>query len=481
MQQTFKEVRCGRCGHLYPDVFPMCPRCGGKPKKKSSGILILVLVLAAVLVLGTLGFFAYRHYNKTYHYDLGRELMAKGSFAEAQVAFGIADDYSDARQLLEEAERAEHHLLGVDAFERGELEAAIAEFTQAEGYADSNEMIARCEQGLHFRSGEEAYAAGDADTAIEEFTAAGDWPDAAARLTLARQMKSYQEGLELQARGDLQGALVKFSAAGSYTGTAERITECRYGLGVKAMEAGNYQQALDYFNSTGGYQDTQQRRGECMLYAARDYLTQGNYSEALDCYQQAKGHADALEPQLDNYILLCQARVCFSSGALTKGIAYFEQLPTSFNPPESDVATLRNSLGKIKNFANLEGTWTSATYDVKVSQVSGGWIYTNYYPEGSLKDQVMTIRCTLNGDGTVNLSVSAKFYYFTGYSYYTYFSQDHSKTVSFTLENLSWIPSSHKVDTDTIVYLSGAAPRLFYQKYVDGATATSNVTYDQHS
>ena len=53
-------------------------------------------------------------------------------------------------------------------------------------------------------------------------------------------------------------------------------------------------------------------------------------------------------------------------------------------------------------------------------------------------------------------------------------------TVTFTLENLTYAPTSYKVDSETNITFYGT-PKLLYQAYIDGDTATSNVTYDQHS
>lgn len=479
MASIYDAVYCKRCKQQYPSVFRTCPQCGGQMKKKKSAgakAVTAVGIVLAIAAMALLIFLVYSRANRAEHYRLGKELMDQGKYVEAQTAFGIAGDHEDAAQLLEEAKRGEHYQLGMAAFDSGDYETAIEEFTAAEGFSDSAFRIVQCHKGLYFQAGEAAYAAGDMDAAIENFTAADDWPGAIEKLKLAQQQKSFNEAEALMDQGNYAEALKKLGEAGSITGVKDREMECYYQLGKAQADEGNYAKALEYLENAGGDNKVRSLQGECSLYTAKDLLAQSKFDEALEAFRLAEKYAPDLEPELDNYILLCQAENEFARGTITKGLEYYGQIPQTFKPAEFNITARRGVLSRLKNFAQLEGNYTSSTYDIKVSKVSGGYIYSNYYPEGKLTDQYLNINCIVNADGTVNIVGHVKFYYFTEYVYYSYFYQDKTKTLTFTLDNLTYAPGSHRFDSSTILYLTGN-PRIQYQAYTDGSNASSNVTY----
>lgn len=479
MQQINGAHYCKKCKQYFPDFFPSCPRCGSKPGKQKSPTAKIITAVGIVLVVAALAlliFLVYQQANRAEHYRLGKDLMEQGKYVEAQTAFGIAGKHEDAAQLLEEAKKGEHYQLGQAAFDKGDYETAIAEFTAAEGFSDSAFQIMQCEKAIHFQNGEAAYAAGDMDTAIAEFTAADDWPGVHEKLKLAQQRKSYNEAVALMDRGDYSAAIKKLEEAGNFTGTKERMAECYYELAKDQADAGNYAKALEYLDKAGSGDQVRKLMGECSLYMGKDLITQGKYAEALTNLEKAKSTVPQLEPELDNYILLCKAEKEFVSGSLAKGLEYYGQIPQTFKPAEFNITARRGVLTRVKNFAQLEGEYYSDKYDIKVSKVSGGYIYTNYYPEGKLKDQYLKIDCVVNADGTVTVQGSVMYYYFTEYVGYSLFYSDKTKTLNFKLENMTWVPSSHRFDSSTVLYLSGN-PRIQYQAYTNGSNASSNVTY----
>lgn len=478
------EKTCSKCGRKYPEYFSACPYCGqpAQTKKKGSPVKVIAIVLVIVLVLGAAGFGIWKAVDYTTrkgYYEQGTALMTEGRFVEAIEAFEAAGDFEDAADRIAVATLAEYHRQGIEAFDKGDYAAAIDLFTAAAGYSDADARKLEAQKGLHYVNGKAAFDAEDAETAIEELTQAEDFPGAAELLKDAKDLQTYQTALGLMDAGDYAAALGKLNDVINWTGAKERIKICNYHLGLEQLEQGNYEKAASFFTTAGDYSDADVLSARCKLMQGKELLTEGRMTKALSCFEAARGKVDDVEPNLENYILLCQAEVAFAEGRLTEGLSYFDKIPQTFKPAEFNIAARRTMRSRIQNFAKLEGTWTSTKYDVKVSSVSGGWIYTKYYPAGVLKDQTMTVDCTMNADGTFNVSVRAKFYYFNGYPYYSFGYTDLHKTISFTLKNLTYPPTSHKYDKDTTVTFYGT-PVLKYQAYVSGDTATSNVTYDQH-
>lgn len=474
----YDAVYCKKCKLRYPSIFPMCPQCGRPAKKQKNpaqSAIRIVGIIAVIAAVSVLLFLVYNQSRRVEHYQLGKKLMAEGKYVEAQTAFGIAGDHEDAAQLLEEAKKGEHYQLGDAAYNRGDLETAIEEFTAAEDFNGAAFMVEYCQKGLHYEAGEAAYAAGDMDTAIAEFDAADDWPGADGKLKLSRQRKAYDEGVALMDRGDYTGALTKLQEAGNFTGTPERIAECYFALGKEAHGKGDYTGALEYLNKAGGSSDARQLKGECSLYVGKDQLAQGNYPKALEYLEAAKGTAEHLEPQLDNYILLCRAETAFATGNLNKGVEYFEKLPQDFKPAEFNVASRRSALSRIKNFAKLEGHFYSTQYTIQI--IGEGYIYS--YREGSADDQDITIDCSLNPDGSLNITGKAYFNYYASLPVYGYgFKSSHR--VSFEINNVQWVPSVHVIDEHTKIYFSNGIAKIVYSNSVEGKYPTSStVTYNE--
>lgn len=468
---------CKKCNMHYPDVYFKCPQCGTQLKKKKSAASKAITAVGIVLVAAAVVLLLFLVYNQTKraeHYQLGKNLMAEGKYVEAQTAFGIAGDHEDAAQLLEEAKKGEHYQLGQTAFDKHDYETAVEEFTAAENFEGAAFMLGECHKALHFIAGEEAYAAGDMDKAIEEFSAADDWPGATGKLTLAKQRKSFNEGVALMDRGDYAAAIGKLEEADNFTGAKENIQKCYYQLGKAQAEAGNYEEALKLLAQAGGNNDVRQLQGECSLYVGKDMLAQGNYAKALEYMQKAKGTADHLEPQLENYLLLCKAEAAFSTGELTEGVELYGQIPQTFKPAEFDIAARRNAMYRISSFAKLEGEFTSTNYNVQI--IGEGYIHS--YRKGSIDDQSITIKCTLNPDGTLNIEGSAFFYVFRSLPFMGYGTKA-SERVEFKIENIQWVPGTYAIDEHTMLYFNNGTPKITYNNSVEGKYPTSStVTYN---
>lgn len=478
MQQIKGAQYCKKCNQLYPDFFPCCPRCGTEPRKKKNVLGIIIKVVLIILVVASIASYmaASAFFKKQQEsYKQGKELMRQGEYAQAQEAFRAAGSHEDARELLERAVKAEHYQKGEEAFAAKDYRLALEEFTAAGDYEDAPSQIILCERGIHFQLGQEAFNNGDADTAIAEFTAAAGWEGADQKLAMARRMKSYQEGQTLEASGRLKEAAVKYREAENYPGAEEALQGCVYQLGLEAMADGRYREAADCFAEAGTHADARKLRGECSVYLGKEHLAQGEYADALKRFETAKGYADDLEPQLENYILLCKAETSFASGDLNKGVEYFEQLPQSFKPGEFDIAARRSAMARIKSFAKLDGHFYSTNYVIQIT--GGGYIHS--YRKGSADDQDVTIDCTLNPDGSLNIKGEAFFYYFNDLPVYG-FGFKSSHRVSFEIENVQWVPSVHVIDEHTKIYFSNGVAKIVYSNSVDGKYPTSStVTYNE--
>lgn len=406
-------------------------------------------------------------------YENGKKLFEAGSFAEAEQSFLEAEDYADAAQMAEVARQAIHYEAGVKAFGEGDFLQAIDSFTAAGDYSDAQELLEEARKGDHYTRGCKAYESGDYTLAVEEFTAAGDFEGAASKLTLAKQAVAFTEGVALMEKGNYSEALKKLEQAGNFTGAGERIRQCNYQLGVEALQREDYEKAYMYLDRCDGYSDSASRLATVAMLLGREQLKNGAYPAALGYFKKAKS-CGSKESDLDDYIALCQAQSYLLEGKLQAGVDAFAAVSSSFWPKEVNIGNIRTNVNRLKAFADLAGTYGSETYDIRIT--GGG--YTHYYPKGSLKDQSLTITCTLNADMTVTIKGTVEFYYFYKLpSVYGWGYTDKTKTLSFTVEDQQWVPGSYSIDSQTKIYF-GSAPRIDYRAVVDGCSTASSVTFD---
>ena len=406
-------------------------------------------------------------------YQTGKQLFEAGSFAEAEQSFLQAEDFGDAAQWVETSRKAIRYEAGVKAFEARDFLLAIKEFTAAGDYSDAREQLEIAERGEHYRLGCEAYEDKDYTRAVEEFTAAGEFEDAASKLVLARQAVAYTEGVALMDKGNYGEALVKLEQAGNFTGAAERIRQCNYHLGMEALERGDDEQAYTYLDRCEGYSDSASQLAVVAVRLGKAELKAGAYTKALEYFKKARS-SGSKENNLDDYIALCQAESYFLQGKLQEGVEAFQKVSSSFWPAEVNISALRNDANRLKAFADLEGSYGSNTYDIRIT--GGG--YTHYYRKGTLKDQDLRVTCTLNADMTVTVKGTVKFYYFDSLPpLYGWGYTDKTKTLSFKLEDLKWLPSVYSIDNQTKLYF-GSSPRLDYRNVVNGSSTASSVTFD---
>lgn len=406
-------------------------------------------------------------------YDDGTEAFRAGMFQDALDLFIQAEDCADAEQWVDTCRKALHYEAGVQALEREEFLLAEEEFILAGDYSDAAEQAIMSRCGEHFRLGLEAYERKDYALAVQEFTSAGSWEGAPGKLKLAEQALSYTEGVELMEKEDYSGALPKLEEAGSFAGAPERRKECHYYLGLEALDNKDYKSACDHFENSGTFSDSKALLGEVSFAYGRELLKNGSYTQALGRFQTAET-SGSKETELTNYILLCKAEIAFAQGKLSEGLEAYKNVPTSFRPAEFNITSRRNDLTRLQAFANLEGTYESETYDIRIT----GNLYTHYYPAGSLKGQELTITCILNADLTVTIRASAKFYYFTSEPpIYGWGYTDKTKTVAVTIKDQKWMPSQYTIDQNTKIYF-GTSPRIEYRATADGCPTSSIVTYD---
>lgn len=408
-------------------------------KKSGSRWWVIFGIVCAVVVIGLAATFLLLNKSHADHYAAAQAFEDQGKYQQAHEEYLLAGDYEDAPERAEEARKAEH-----------------------------------------YRLGEEAVKAGDYDKAIEEFTAAEDYSDANARITETKQMKAYHGAIALMEKGDYAGAIQKFREADGYSDSAAQIGQCHYSLGLAAMEQKDYLTALGYFEDALEVADARQYREACAALYAKEKLTQKDYGEAVTYFQLAQD-CNPDNADYGSYILLCQAEQSLADGKLSEGMDCFDRIPTTFAPQEFNVAARRNELRRYATFQAIEGSWNAGKYNINAVQSKNGWVTTYYYPEGKLTGQTAEVRCKLNADGTVTVSGSAKFYYFNTFP--NSFYQDKTMTVTWEIENLSYLPSTYSIDEHTKLYFTGGHVRVVYQNAIDSGTATttSDLTYNEEA
>ena len=428
--------------------------------------LILLIVLVSLLIAASI--FCGILLVRRAHYNGGLHALEAGDYPLAQQEFQAAGNYADAPQMALSAQHMEHYRLGKLAFEAGDYYSAVDEFTSASDYSDAPDWLATSQKGIHYCLGDEAITREDYAAALDEFIAADDFSDAA-------QKKSYCEAMLLMIQGDYVGARDMLTDLKDLPGAEQHWLECHYYMGVAAMEKGDYILACELFTTSGDALDSKALLASCAYSQGKLFLSQNDLSNAKTYFITARDHGGPEDAA--SYAQLCEAELTLSNESLKQGIALYDALPDSFLPEEFDIAARRNQFKPLSSILTYEGNWSSSSYNITVSTVMDGWVYTSHYKEGVLKDQYASITLLLNSNGTVTVKGTVHFYYFSSYPWVSSLYSNATKTLNFTIENVTYMPYTFTIDKETRVHFTGKAIRVTYQGSTGSASASSDVTF----
>lgn len=174
----------------------------------------------------------------------------------------------------------------------------------------------------------------------------------------------------------------------------------------------------------------------------------------------------------------------YQNGELNTAKKLFEALPKDYSYKNGAKVGVRlERLEKFKSFAALCGTWKVTDNYIESKNVynrSGSW--SNWYYDGVLTDQSITIRCVINSDDTVTVNGEVEFYRFTDYSSLKEYCKATKTSKTFSITKVAQMPASHVIDGDTTLLFKNNIFELSYyvkDNYSVSFTNmyTSRVTY----
>ncbi len=431
------EKRCAHCGTLLAESQQFCPHCGKKignekkPISKKTKQAIIGASAGAVLLTIIIVFAVYL---------LPNIILPKVNLSRAVNAFESLD-YAKAVVCYEKSGFAENpenidnytYSIAMTKFDAGEYQEAAATFNNAN-------MILDCEDKI-FECGVALTEAENYDNAAECFALL------ASEKAIAH--KAYCDGMVAYNAEDYATAVTQLEASSSEIDhVADFLPQVYFEYGKALLDDEYFASAIKYFEKAGEYPE------------AKTYVT---------------GAA------------LLRAESTFRDGELNNAKKEFAALPQDFSFEGIKVADRVKALNNASAFMAICGEWTATSNYIESRNVyksSGSW--DCWYIDGTMSSQKLEIRCVMNDDGTFTIKGKVSFYRFTDYSSLKAYCQATSTTRNFTISNVTKMPSSYKIDSNTTLYYSNGKFSLeyyvrddysvnFYNKY------TSSVTYGKRS
>lgn len=431
--------------------------------KKSKWLIIGVAGFIVLLVILRIIF------NSAIHYSRGEKLFDAGNFAASAEQFLKADGYKDASSKAKIATNAQSYAEGEVEFEAGNYGEAVECFKNAGNYEDANARVIEAQYGVHYKNAEDAFACGKFAVAISEFEEARTFKDANERVLAS----TYALADENEKKEEYEKAIEEFDSVGSYSDARERIFAIGlarlqakdYDLAEKAFETGSTSESEYYYNYTLGKHSFEQKK----------------YSDAKSFFSKCKVEdAEELCTACDYLI----AENHYQDGELNTAKKLFEALPKDYTYNNGvKVSTRLETLEKFKSFIALCGTWKPTDNDIESRNIykrNGSW--DSWYYDSVISDQSITIKCVINNDSTITVKGNVSFYRFTDYSSLQKYCKATQTTKTFTIKNVTQIPASYVVDSNTTLkfandifsisyYVKDNYSASFYNTY------TSRVTF----
>lgn len=395
----------------------------------------------------------------------GEAAFAAGAFLDAREAFLAAEDHPGAADRAAECVLADHHAQGCALLEQGSFQEALDRFAQAGDYADTAEKTKDARYGLA-----DAYAGeGEALLAVQTFCQVYDHKDAAQR---ARDIAD-----SLLSDGEFARAAEAYDAIPD----SEAAAYASYSRGRAAFLREDYADAALLFGEAGSVEDAPARRTESVYLQGMGLLLAKDYESASVCFNTVRDYADAA-----GLYTVCTAEQALADGWLNTAIELYKKVPADLTVEGFDIQGRIALVNGASKFAPVCGKFTvTRNYIESRCQYRFGSRWWNWYHDEPLGGQSLTIKCFLNGDGTVDLRGEVTFYRFTSYDYYGNCYAT-TTTKSFSLTKLTSVPGSITVDYLTKLSRSGSGFLLKYSCRDEGSadffyTYNSDVTFGNRS
>lgn len=428
-------VKLKKCFSTVGSTLKGIPTFFKKNKRKTIKIGIITGVSALVItavVLCSIFVFPYLP-----HYISGNNALGEGRYEEALKEFDLANGLFNSEEKIKET----HYEYGKDLLDKDKYEDAIEQFEQVGDYADSSEKI----QQSYFECAEDLY-----------------------------EKKHYYEAYKIfkdcsgieETKTKIDECLVAlvdsekyYDAANIYDDKGEKGNAAYYS-GLGCLKEKKYSQAIEFFGKASGVKEAEQKIKEA-YYCWGVEVIDNDSSTAKSYFKKAGDYEGA-----SNMIYACDllaAEKDYKAGKLNDAYSTFKQLPKGFVYKDISVDSRISTLDKAKSIMNAIGEWSVTSNYIESKEIwnyDGRW--ENWYNDETIPGQVLKISAKPNSKGTFDLEGSVSFYRFTNFSSLQSLCQATSTTEYFTIENVTSIPSSKDISSNTTLKYSGGTFSIKY-------------------
>lgn len=303
-----------------------------------------------------------------------------------------------------------HYINANKAFEAGDYGLAIREYIQAGNFMDSEEKL----DETYYANAEALYKNGEFIAAADQYALVKNNPDAEGKIKMCADV--------LLEKKEYVGAAEIYEMIGT-----EEVEGVRnYALGMALFEDDKYKDAKAKFECAEGYGDSETMINACELMRAEGLCEEGYYDAAKAVYK-----------------------------SLPEGFTY-DGISAS-----ARIALIEN----LDPLLDMMGTWYVDSNYIESRNVykrNGSW--NNWYHDSVLSGQSLTLSCSFNSDNTVDISGKVTFYKFDDYSSLSQYCQAEKTTKSFNIYNVTSMPSSYDINSNTTLTYSNGTFTLKYSE-----------------
>lgn len=328
----------------------------------------------------------------------------------------------------------------------------------------------------HYFNGNSALKSADYATAITEYELAKSFLNAKSKLNETHYL--YAE--KLYGEEKFYDASTHYNIVVNYDDTHDKLIQC----GTKLLENKEYKKSLDIFEMIETDEVSQFKN-----YASgMNSLNNGSYEDAKKSFTAAGDYNDS-KSMINACDLMIAEDYC-EEGKFDQAKTIYSRLPEGFTyngiSSSNRIALLNNSQGLI----NAMGTWTASDYYIESRNIykrTGSWDSWYWSPSVSdLTGQDLELSCTMNSNGTFDITGEASFYKCDDYSSLSEYCKANKTSESFTISNVTSIPASYQIDSYTTLNYSGGVFSIKYSQRDNYSSYfynvySSSVTYGNKS
>lgn len=191
----------------------------------------------------------------------------------------------------------------------------------------------------------------------------------------------------------------------------------------------------------------------------KDYTTASAHFESAGDYPEAQTYVNACA--------LMQAEELFEKGFINAAVEAYNKLPYDFSFGDLSVAERLGHAANVSELCKVSGKWVSTENYIKSNKYQFNELADGWYIDTLITEQSLDIRGYLKSDGTVTLDISIDYYQFTNYAAAKENCESTLKTKSFTLEGITSVPASYRIDDYTTLKYANGQFKLLYSERIN--------------